>query len=212
MKRVQSPFGYPSIQLGEYTTSKYEIIDLIKSWVALSIAFSILYNRGFSIEQVFFVTMGFSAVTVGIAFILHELAHKIAAQRYGCSAEFKSADSMLLLAIAMSFFGFIFFAPGAVMISGPVGVKRSGIIAAAGPATNFGLAIIFLMLMMYTEGISSGLTLFFSFGAMINTWIGLFNMIPFWVFDGKKIITWSKPVYFSMVGIGVLLFFARGLL
>ena len=29
------------------------------------------------------------------------------------------------------------------------------------------------------------------YGFIINTWLGLFNLIPFWMFDGKKILTRS---------------------
>lgn len=159
-------------------------------------------------------TMVFSAITVGTAFLFHEIAHKIAAQRYGCFAEFRSFDQMLVFGVIMAFFGFIFFAPGAVMIAGPVGKMRNGIISAAGPGTNFGIAIVFLMLMLYfpaSYAAGNYLRMLFSFGYTINTWLGLFNMIPFWMFDGKKIINWSKPVYFTMVAIGILLLFSRGI-
>jgi len=192
------------IRIGDFTTSNTEIIHLVKSWIAISIAFTILKG---GLRNNFVELMIFSAITVGIAFLLHELAHKLVAQHYGCFAEFRADDKMLLLAIGMSFVGFIFFAPGAVMIAGPVGVKRNGIISAAGPLTNFGLAIIFLLVGIYTQGISSWLTTLFSYGAMINTWIGLFNMIPFLMFDGKKILTWSKPWYIGMVAVGIILLF-----
>lgn len=198
MKQIDQQRGF---KIGAYTTSSIEIIDLAKSWIAIAIAFAILQH---GLKAGFMSAMLFSAITVGIAFIAHELAHKIAAQQYGCFAEFRAFDTMLFLAILMSFFGFIFFAPGAVMISGPVGKKRNGIIAAAGPATNFALAIIFLILLMYTQGMPI-LTTFFTFGALINAWLGLFNMIPVWLFDGKKILAWSKPMYFAMLATGIIL-------
>ena len=205
MRQVYQQRGF---RIGAYTTSMTEIIDLTKSWVAIAIAFAILQH---GLKTGFVSAMIFSAITVGIAFICHELAHKIAAQQYGCFAEFRSFDTMLILAILMSFVGFIFFAPGAVMISGPVGKRRNGIIAAAGPATNFALAIIFLVLLMHVEGIYPALTTLLVFGALINAWLGLFNMIPVWLFDGKKILAWSKPVYFSMLATGIiLLIFALG--
>jgi Zn-dependent protease len=97
---------------------------LAKAWIVISLAFAIAMS-GFSVSKiiiVFFV----SALTVGVAFLLHELAHKLVAQHYGCYAEFRSFDNMLILAIVMSFFGFVFAAPGAVMISGPVGIRKNG--------------------------------------------------------------------------------------
>lgn len=197
------------IKIGSYTTSRIEIIDLLKSWIVLSIAFSIL-REGFSLSVTFLQTLVFSAITVGTAFLLHEIGHKIAAQRYGCFAEFRSNDRMLMMALVMSFFGFIFFAPGAVMISGPVGKRRNGIISASGPGTNFSIAIVFLIMTAYIKG--NFWNSLFSFGYIINTWLGLFNMIPFWVFDGKKIMNWNKGVYFFMLGIGLVLMLSRELI
>jgi fatty acid desaturase len=88
------------IKVGPYTTSKIELIDLLKAWAAISVAFAIL-QVGLTFSLSFVIVALLSALTVGIAFILHELAHKIAAQRYGCFAEFRAKDSMLFLAILM---------------------------------------------------------------------------------------------------------------
>jgi Zn-dependent protease len=199
------------IKVGPYTTSKIEIRDLIKSWIVISIAFTILRREtieGGLFSMGFFVVLLFSAITVGTAFIFHEIAHKIAAQRYGCFAEFRSSNNMLFLALIMSFFGFIFFAPGAVMIGGPVGKRRNGIISASGPGTNLGLAIVFLILNVYISNPTA--STIFSFGYLINTWIGLFNLIPAWLFDGKKIYNWNKAVYFTMVAVALGLLFFGG--
>ena len=112
------------IYIGKINTSEKEIRDLIKAWVAISLAFAIVLRNaiGLSFYQVFIV----SAIAVGAGFLLHELGHKIVAQRYGCFAEFRSFDQMLILAVIMSFFGFVFAAPGSVMINAPVGLSRYG--------------------------------------------------------------------------------------
>jgi len=130
------------IYIGKINTSDTEIRDLIKAWIAISFAFAIVLRGGIGLSfyQVFIV----SAITVGTGFLLHELGHKIVAQRYGCFAEFRSFDQMLVLAVIMSFFGFVFAAPGAVMISGPVGVRRNGKISAAGPIVNLAFSLLSL--------------------------------------------------------------------
>ena len=38
-----------------------------------------------------------AGVTVGSGFLIHELCHKVVAQRYRCWAEFRSDDKMLLM-------------------------------------------------------------------------------------------------------------------
>ena len=192
------------IYIGKINTSEREIRDLIKAWIAISIAFAmIMRSFGLSFYQAFIV----AAITVGTGFLLHELGHKIVAQRYGCFAEFRSFDQMLLLAILMSFFGFVLAAPGAVMISGPVGVRRNGKISAAGPIVNLALAIVFLsVLFIYPLGIV-GVIAFYGF--FINSWLALFNLIPLWNFDGKKILRWNKKVYGVIMAVALVLMFLQ---
>ena len=188
-------------RIGNLTTSRKEIIDLAKAWIVISTAFAILLH-GLSFNAGFVLAFVLSAFTVGTGFLVHELAHKIVAQHYGCDAEFRSFDSMLLLALLMSFFGFIFAAPGAVFINGPVGVRRNGKISMAGPLTNIIFAVIFLAgLFVFKTGALRDLAFY---GFIINGWLGLFNMLPFWNFDGKKILAWNKMVYGAMVGAGIL--------
>ncbi|MBS3155332.1 hypothetical protein J4404_02435 [Candidatus Woesearchaeota archaeon] len=171
-------------------TSRKELIDLAKAWIAISIAFSVLLKGELSLITGFLI----SGLTVGLGFLLHEMAHKYMAQKYGCFAEFRSFDFMLLLAVFMSFFGFIFAAPGAVMISGRVNNEKNGKISLVGPLTNLVLALIFLFLTFSSIEI---IKLIGSYGFTINSWLALFNMLPLWFFDGRKIYSWNKLVYFS---------------
>ena len=76
-------------------TSKREITDLLKAWIAISIAFGIILKDTIGFQQAILV----AAFSVGLGFLLHEFAHKIAAQHYKCFAEFRSFDSMLLLSL-----------------------------------------------------------------------------------------------------------------
>ncbi len=41
-------------------------------------------------------------------------------------------------------------------------------------------------------------------GFQINFWLGLFNLIPFGNFDGKKILNWDRYVWMGMVFIGIV--------
>jgi len=197
------------IMIGNVSTSRTELVDLIKAWVAISVAFAVILGGNlFSFS--FITTFMIASLSVGLGFIAHEMAHKIVAQRYGCFAEFRAWDQMLILAVVMSFFGFIFVAPGAVMISGPVGRRRNGAISAAGAIANLIVAALFgIMAFTGVSGIALSIA---RYGFMINTWLALFNMIPFAMFDGKKILAWSKPVYFTMIAIGLAFMVLQGIL
>ena len=191
---------------GKIETSKREIIDILKAWVVISVAFAIIIsNRSFTDKFLF--NLFLSAVTVGVGFLLHELSHKVVAQKYGAIAEFRSFDIMLVLALAMSFFlGAIFAAPGAVMIAGGnINIQRYGKISAVGPLMNIFLAVIFLIL-KYLD-ISANVNLIGEYGFFINSWLALFNMIPIWEFDGRKIFQWSKAVWFSIVAVALIFLF-----
>ena len=183
------------------TTSKKEIVDIIKAYVAISLAFGILLFKSEGAISFFIAAIG-----VGFGFLLHELAHKVVAQYYRLFAEFRSFDQMLIFAIVMSFFGFVFAAPGAVMIRGwNIDKKKNGIISLAGPVVNIVLAIIFFMLIPVLGVIAS-------YGYFINVWLALFNMIPFFNFDGAKIWKWNKVIWIVFVIIAFLFFIVNGLL
>src|SRR3989344_3354197 len=186
-----------------FETSRTEIIDIAKAWVVISAAFAIVLTRDNLFSAQLFFNFLLSGLTVGIGFLFHELSHKVIAQRYGAIAEFRAFDYMLLLALAMSFLGFIFAAPGAVMIAGGhINIKRNGIISIAGPITNLILAVIFFLIMKMSIG--KFLIMLGGFGFYINSWLALFNMIPFWNFDGKKIFIWNKTIWLSVVAVSIL--------
>jgi len=197
--------GYRPIRIGKLETSKIELFDIAKAWIAISLAFAFLLSGRslFNLQFLFFFFI--SMVTVGVGFLFHELAHKVSAQRYGCVAEFRAQDSMLLFMLVLAFFtGFIFAAPGAVMIAGRVTTKENGIISAVGPATNFVLSVVFL-------GLAFVLPLggIWWYGFQINAWLGLFNLIPVWNLDGKKVLNWNLGVYVSLVVVGLVMVFWR---
>lgn len=161
---------------------KTELLDLFKAWIAVSLMFTIA-NRSFA-------TLPLMLMTVGIGFMLHELAHKYTAQRFKLNAIFHSDNRMLLMGLLLSITGFIFAAPGAVYTRGATRIQH-GIIALAGPLTNIALAGIFALTP-------------FTFGTTINAFLAVFNMIPFGPFDGAAVWQWNKLAWTLTVILGGL--------
>lgn len=190
--------------------SREEVIDLIKAWLVISLAFALVMS-GSSISDLanpsLLIALLVSAITVGTGFLLHEIAHKFYAQKYGCWAEFVASNTMLLVALLFPLMGvqFIFAAPGAVVIDGYISKKKYGIISIAGPITNIIIGIFFLILgMAFTDPI---ITLIAGYGTRINFWLAFFNMLPIPPLDGSKVLAWDKTIYFiTLILCGVLAF------
>ncbi len=190
--------------------SREEVIDLVKAWLVISLAFALVMS-GSSIGNLantsLLVALLVSAITVGTGFLLHELAHKFYAQKYGCWAEFVASNTMLLVALLFPLMGvqFIFAAPGAVVIDGYISRKKYGIISIAGPITNIIIGIFFLLLGMAV--VDPIIALITSYGTRINFWLAFFNMLPIPPLDGSKVLAWDKTIYFLMLILcGVLAF------
>jgi len=184
---------------------------LFRAWFFISLAFAIAMT-GFTelLTPKFLINFSLAALTAGIGFVVHELGHKIVAQKYHCFAEFRANNRMLIFAILISFTGVIFAAPGAVMISGNIDRKKHGKIAATGPAMNIAIAVIFLAMMLL---IPNPLVRAISYyGLLINSWLAMFNMLPFPMFDGIKILEWDKIFYTLMVILAATLMLLQGLL
>lgn len=187
--------------------SRVEIEHLLRAWVLVSLAFAILIT-GFSLTATFAVAMLFSAITAGIGFLGHELMHKYVAQRYGCWAEFRANDFMLGLMVVLSFFGFIFAAPGGVFIANHVTLRKNGIISLAGPLTNIVFGVLFAGLAFILPVPLQPLGLY---GMNINFWLGFFNLLPLPGIDGSKVLAWNKWVYAVTFIASIVLAFGAGL-
>ncbi|MDI6867253.1 peptidase M50 [Methanoculleus sp.] len=175
--------------------------DLLIAWLAISIAFTLIYIRGGVniAELVFFFVM--SLLTVGVAFVLHELAHKFSAMRYGYWAEFQKDNQMLLVAVLMAaLVGIVFAAPGATYIYGNATRTENGRISAAGPVTNLLLCIPFAALWVLGGGLLAVVGLV---GLRVNAMIATFNMLPISVLDGRKVLAW-KPAVFAVLMVASL--------
>ena len=183
--------------------SNKEISDLTLATFAFTVALGFFFSDtifgALENPSAFIIGAIKSLLTIAPAFILHEIAHKIMAKRYGCWAEFRADPSGLRFGVIFSAItGWVFMAPGAVMVLGRTTVSQFGRIALAGPVTNIVLWSIgaIAVLAGYVTGLESNIT-----NALLETWIwgngvlALFNMIPLGPLDGKKIKTWSDTVF-----------------
>ena len=186
-----------------------EIRDLIISFIVIALGFTILYSNG----DYSHVTLIFPVVMIGVGagFIFHELGHKFVAMHYGYYAEYELWPTGLLIALVSSFFGFIFAAPGAVVIySNGMEKKTNGLISIAGPIVNIILGLIFFLILgslgdfIYTET-GAIVYLICVLGTRINFFLAAFNLLPIPPLDGSKVMSWSIPIWLITFAIAALL-------
>jgi len=194
--------------LDKLKLSAREVQELIVAWLLLSMVFvGFTSNQGSSLNLELF----FGLILVfGSAFIFHELAHKYAAIKMGGQAEFRIDSRGMMITIFSMLIGFPLLMPGAVFWRSEYGRYSNirGIVSAAGPLTNMTLAGVFLTLLPLTgflASITSDINLASLFylviysGFRINIFLGLFNLIPVWILDGKKVLDSSTTLWLVIV-------------
>jgi Zn-dependent protease len=204
----EEPKGPKLFRFGKYSFSTIELKHLSIALIAIT-GTLMAFNSG-NLNQfgiVTFIILNF--LTIGLGFLLHEIGHKLVAQYYGFISEFRADFPMLAIAFLLALFSpIIFLAPGAVMIHGRLSRKQNGIISVAGPLVNLALAFIFVLLaFVISPSGNSVLGYLIWLGIWVNSFLGFFNMLPIWVLDGKKVLAWNKGIYFSVMGILVLLLY-----
>ena len=228
MRGPRSDYAAPPIYLSPEPSgprpgvrfSRQELFQLGVAILALSAALTLanamaLRNSYAASELPLRVGLWFSSALVAVAsgVGLHEISHKIVAQRYGHWAEFRYSLRGLAMAFVFAFFGFLIGAPGATMVSGYVTRDQNGRISAAGPMSNLVIGTAFMLVaaaIVRTSSLTNLLAVFVTI-ILINAWylnviLAGFNMIPVMPFDGSKVWAWNKAVYAGILVVALALY------
>ena len=178
--------------------SKTEISHLTQATLAFTIALAFMFTGGImgalSDTEAFVVKAIIGLLTFVPGFLIHEIAHKVQARKYGCWAEFRASPSGLRFGVILAaLIGIVFMAPGAVMVAGNTTREQFGKIALAGPVSNVVLWCIGLAFAITLGGSEYDILIYY--WMLANGILGALNMLPFGPLDGKKIRTWSVPVF-----------------
>lgn len=133
------------------------------------------------------------AIVFTLVYLLHELAHKLVAQRYGLWAEFRLTMFGAFITLLSIFSPIKLISPGAVLIAGPMSKETAGKTALAGPLTNLLLSLASLAFLLYP--LSQQMADVALLSAAFNAWIALFNLIPFAIMDGMRVFHWNRLVW-----------------
>ena len=150
----------------------------------------------------------------GLSLFTHELAHKIAASRFGLETTFKAWDSGILFSSLLAvLLGALYPAYGSTYIKQvdwryDPKQKRTGAIYTAGPIVSLILAALFWASM---PCFNNELLMIGKMGYVTNYVLVIFNLIPIqaaggFAWDGRKIYSWNKTVWTLLaIAIGLLI-------
>ncbi|MCL2642290.1 MAG: hypothetical protein FWD52_02065 [Candidatus Bathyarchaeota archaeon] len=177
----------------------------LKELKHIGIAALLVIGIGFSIGIYTNMSYGSTIWTIGMmsvfsvcmmtSFLVHELAHKFTAQKSGMWAEFRLVLWGTILTFISVFMPFKMIAPGAMMISGTTNKKSILKISIAGPITNIIFAGVFFATALILQSTIQPYSYVFAFIGFINAFMAVFNLIPFGVFDGRKIFSVNKKIW-----------------
>jgi Zn-dependent protease len=147
----------------------------------------------------------YAAAVVLPAFILHELAHKVVAQRMDMWAEFRAnyfglTGGVLLTAM----FKILLSVPGAVFIYGDADRRDAGVISIVGPMVNLAIGYVALGLDALLPSIAipsagaGGIANLYELVVLANAVLAGFNMLPVGPLDGRKVFRWSPLAFFGI--------------
>ena len=174
--------------------SRSELWELGLAWFVLSLSFS-FGSIWFGLRHFAF-ELALNLLGLLTAFAGHELAHKFAAERYGCISYFRLWKIGLILALVFSFVtggAFVFAAPGAVYfipLYRTITRREEGIISLSGPLANLAFSLVFYSLLLLGVG-----GVFSYYSMKLNLWLAGFNLIPFDPLDGAKVFRWNPFIW-----------------
>jgi Zn-dependent protease len=196
-------FGQPRRAKGRIYFSPKEFKHLaIAALLVVGIGLSAGLYSGVFAQVDWILTLTAFTVILTASFFMHEIAHKVTAQRQGLWAEFRLTLWGAVLTLVSVVLPVKIISPGAVMIAGSARNDEIGKISLAGPATNIVLSMVLLSVAFLPSPFSG----MFLFGAFFNAaWIALFNLIPIGILDGYKIFNWDKKVWASAFALSAAL-------
>lgn len=196
-----------------FSTSAKEIVEITVAFLVLTFDFVlIMYGAGAfsgatlaSFARVPLWLVLIAATTALTAFVAHEMAHKISAQRRGYWAEFRWSPIGLAFSVVTAYLGFLFAAPGATVVGGMGDPRDWARTSLAGPLTNAGFSAVFYVASLGAVAVGSVFAPWLFFLAWINGWFGTFNLIPIGPLDGAKVLRVSASMWAGAMVVTLLL-------
>ncbi|MCJ7450494.1 MAG: hypothetical protein MUP58_02030 [Candidatus Nanohaloarchaeota archaeon QJJ-9] len=204
------------IEKSAFKHTNQEVRNIILTTLSLGFAFTLAFFGNSSIEFLFSLEFikyfVFSIAIVGITIIAKEIGQKSIANAQESHAKYEIWAPGIILSILGSFLGFVPAAVAGTKVyteyterigrwSVELKPQHMGVVALAGPLICISMAVAFLML----EPAFSSYSNLFIEAARINTYIGLFSLVPTNSLDGSKILRWQPVVWIFTGALSIIL-------
>lgn len=166
----------PSIRLGRVFGIEVGFnwsLIFIFALIAWSLATSILPQASGYAPLVYWIVAVAGAVLFYVSLLAHELSHSVLARRYGVKVS----------GITLWLFG------GVSSLEGePASARSEALIAAVGPLSSLLVAAVVFVIAVATS-FNHLVSLLFSWLALVNLSLGLFNLVPAFPLDGGRLLS-----------------------
>ncbi len=145
----------------------------------------------------FFDGFWFAIIATVPAILFHELSHKFVALSFNMTAVFHAAYTWLGVGLVLKLlnFGFIFFVPAFISVSGIGSPLQYAAVAFAGPFMNLLLYLI-TVLLSKQKIVNKKYLPILVLSKKINLFLFIFNMLPIPGFDGYSVFYNLFKVFF----------------
>ena len=203
--RVRRP-DRPALGFSSRTEILHLIIGIFLMFESIFLIFFISFFENLSKYTKLYLIMAILGGLITGGFIGHELSHKFASIKLDYWAEFRLEKTYAILTAIIPYF----VMPGAVQVaSASASKEHMGKIAVAGPMFNLILGLIYMAIGFIFNFVFNniGIGWIMAYSAFMNVMLGVFNLIPVYVLDGRKVIDWNKGVWIvTFLGlIGIIL-------
>jgi Zn-dependent protease len=193
-------------------TSPQELVQISGAFAVLTLDFllilyfgGVFYGQGILAVLPLWGAILVAAVSALTAFVCHEMAHKVSAQRRGYWAEFRWAPIWLAFSILTSYLGFLLAAPGATVVGGMGSPRDWARTSLAGPMVNMAFAVVFYAGSLAAWSLGSIVYFPLLVIAYFNGWFGALNLLPLGPLDGAKVLRWSAATWAAAFAVGVVI-------
>ena len=193
---------------GKPTPEAAEAWHYVLAWLAASLVWLIPVLRTGKPWEYYF---SLFAIT-GLSILVHELSQKCFARRIGLETTFRAWESGILFGSLLAAIGSFFPAYGSTYVRRLdywySAKEKTAAMFAVGPSASLALAVIFRALSLCaTDGLLASIG---EVACTMNLLNAVFNLVPIqaaggFVWDGRKILSWNKAVWFVLLLVAAIL-------